>query len=317
MGIGKRDVWPSRTRLRFGLRRVRGAPDSKPKPGSSKSRTLAGDARKVSGVAVGVGAELLKLVREMLVIPAQIWLAIAEVAGAAVLFAWRRIVLPGLGAVLALARAAYRLGLRHVTPARAVAAVCLVAIVSLAASQWVDYRTISVGTDAYSGDLAAVAPAPEVNRQQAGDAHLWAIRAARGGRARRAGAGAQGPAAGGEAADCGRGCRDRDQRRGGRAEGARRGQRRAHLRGRRGAPARGLLAPDRGRRGADRGRPAPAPLSATGTGGIERRDDRGPRPRARAPAARSRRATSSSAVGRGARGERPVDGEGSVSGAST
>lgn len=150
-------------------------PRLKPKPGSSRSRTLAGDARKVSGVAVGVGSELLKLVREMLVIPAQIWLAIAEVAGAAVLFAWRRIVLPGLGAVLALARAAYRLGLRHVTPARAVAAVCLVAIVSLAASQWVDYRTISVGNDAYSGDLAAVAPAPEVNRQQAGDAHLWAF----------------------------------------------------------------------------------------------------------------------------------------------
>jgi hypothetical protein len=150
-------------------------PRLKPKPGSSQSRTLAGDARKASGVAVAVGSELLKLVREMLVIPAQIWLAIAEVAGAAVLFAWRRIVLPGLGAVLALARAAYRLGLRHVTPARAVAAVCLVAIVSLAASQWVDYRTISVGTDAYSRDLAAVAPAPEVNRQQAGDAHLWAF----------------------------------------------------------------------------------------------------------------------------------------------
>src|SRR5262245_35883660 len=120
-------------------------PRLEPKPGSSQPRTLAGDARKVAGVAVGVGSELLKLVREMLVIPAQIWLAIAEVAGVAVLFAWRRIVLPALGAVLALARTAYRLGLRHVTPARAVAAVCLVAIVSLAASQWVDYRTISVG----------------------------------------------------------------------------------------------------------------------------------------------------------------------------
>jgi hypothetical protein len=150
-------------------------PRLEPKAGPPKSRTLAGDARIVSGVAVGVGAELMKLVREMLVIPAQIWLAIAGVAGAVVLFAWRRIMLPALGAVLALARAAYRLGMRHVTPARAVAAVCLVAIVALAASQWVDYRTISVGTDAYSGDLAAVAPAPEVNRQQAGDAHSWAI----------------------------------------------------------------------------------------------------------------------------------------------
>ena len=38
-------------------------PRLEPKPGSSKSRTLAGDARKVSGVAVGVGSELLKLVR--------------------------------------------------------------------------------------------------------------------------------------------------------------------------------------------------------------------------------------------------------------
>jgi hypothetical protein len=37
-------------------------PRLKPKPGSPKSRTLAGDARKVSGVAVGVGSELLKLV---------------------------------------------------------------------------------------------------------------------------------------------------------------------------------------------------------------------------------------------------------------
>ena len=35
----------------------------KPKPGSSRSRTLTGDARKVSGVAVGVGAELVKLVQ--------------------------------------------------------------------------------------------------------------------------------------------------------------------------------------------------------------------------------------------------------------
>ena len=111
----------------------------------------------------------------MLVIPAQLWLAAAEIAGAVVLAAWRRILVPLLTALLALTRAAYRLALRHVTPARGVAAVCLVAIVSLAASQWLDYRSISVGTDAYSGDLEAVAPAPNVNSERAGDAHAWVM----------------------------------------------------------------------------------------------------------------------------------------------
>jgi hypothetical protein len=145
-----------------------GGPERRP-------RTAAADARKAADAFVGVGAELLKLGREMLVIPAQLWLAMAEIAGIAVLFAWRRGVRPLLAALLALTRAAYRLALRHVTPARAVAAVCLAAIVALAASQWLDYRSVSVGTDAYSGDLEAVAPPPDVDRERAGDAHAWAM----------------------------------------------------------------------------------------------------------------------------------------------
>ena len=58
------------------------------------------------------------------------------------------------------ARRGLRFGERHVTPARAVAAVGLVAIGALAASQWLDYRSVSVGTDAYSGAVGAVAPPP-------------------------------------------------------------------------------------------------------------------------------------------------------------
>jgi hypothetical protein len=148
---------------------------SSPLSARPRPRTIATDARRASGAIGGAGAEVLKLGREMLVIPAQLWLAAAELAGLGVLFAWRRALRPLLVAVLALIRAAYRLALRHVTPVRAVAAVCLVALASLAASQWLDYRGISVGTDAYSGGVGAVAPAPEVARQPAGDAHSWVM----------------------------------------------------------------------------------------------------------------------------------------------
>lgn len=172
MGLKKRI-----SRLREGLSGgPRTGAERKPRTGAArKPRTAAADARKATGAVVGVAAELLKLGREMLVIPAQLWLAIAEIAGIAVLFAWRRVALPLLFALLALTRAAYRLALRHLTPARAVTAVCLVAIVALAASQWLDYRGVSVGTDAYSGDLEAVAPAPDVDRERAGEAHAWAM----------------------------------------------------------------------------------------------------------------------------------------------
>jgi hypothetical protein len=157
-------------------RKPRGAAARKPQTAATRRpRTAAADARRATGAVVGVAAELLKLGREMLVIPAQLWLAIAEIVGIAVLFAWRRVAFPLLLALLALSRAAYRLALRHVTPARAVAAVCLAALVALAASQWVDYRGISVGTDAYSGELEAVAPAPDVDRERAGEAHAWAM----------------------------------------------------------------------------------------------------------------------------------------------
>jgi hypothetical protein len=76
-------------------------------------------------------------------------------------------VFTGLRAILALAR-------RELTPVRLLVAVTSCAIVALAASQWLDYRGISVGTGDYRA-VELVAPAPEVDRQRAGDAHGWVM----------------------------------------------------------------------------------------------------------------------------------------------
>ncbi len=169
-----RDGERKRSRTGPRLRRAPGAKrPAAASPASRARRTVATDARKFAAGAGSVGAEVLKLGREMLVIPAQLWLSAAEVAGAWVLKAWLRVVRPLLLAAWRLARAFGRLVARYVTPGRAVAAVGLVAAGALAASQWLDYRSISVGSDAYSGTVGAVAPAPEVESEIAGNAHAW------------------------------------------------------------------------------------------------------------------------------------------------
>ncbi|HET6831963.1 MAG TPA: hypothetical protein VFH44_11505 [Solirubrobacterales bacterium] len=79
-----------------------------------------------------------------------------------------------VGAVLrALDRAARRAS-RLLTPARALAAVVAGAAILLALSQYADYRSVSIGNDAYSG-VQTVAPAPETDRLQAGDPHSYAF----------------------------------------------------------------------------------------------------------------------------------------------
>lgn len=138
-------------------------------------RGAAGDLRKLGSGAGTLLTEVLKLGREMLVIPAQLWIAAAEVVGSVVLASWRRGLRPALVALLAAGRGALRFAERHVTPARAVTAVALVALVALAASQWLDYRAVSVGNDAYTSDIQVVAPAPEIETAIAGDAHGWAM----------------------------------------------------------------------------------------------------------------------------------------------
>jgi hypothetical protein len=144
------------------------------RPGGDSSKVGSG-LRKVAGSGVALVVEVLKLGREMLVIPLQVWLAIAEVVGGAVLAVWLRAVLPALRLILRALAALVRFGERHVTPARAITVVALVAVGALVAAQWRDYSAISVGTDAYAGDVGAVAPPPEISSAPTHDAHGWVM----------------------------------------------------------------------------------------------------------------------------------------------
>jgi hypothetical protein len=131
---------------------------------------------RISTLSRGLGRALVELVRigrEMLAIPLEIALGAAELLGAAVLAAWRF--------VFPVAVRAYRLlsdamwwGRIHIRPAHGVLAVGAAAAVALGASQFLDYRGTSVGTDAYSG-VRDVAPAPEIDRAEAGSAHGWVM----------------------------------------------------------------------------------------------------------------------------------------------
>ena len=70
----------------------------KPRPKATEAKRARKGAEKrpdpvasVVASVFGVLTEVYKLVREMLVIPAQLWMTVAEVAGAVVLRAWRRL----------------------------------------------------------------------------------------------------------------------------------------------------------------------------------------------------------------------------------
>jgi len=76
----------------------------------------------------------------------------------------------GLGFCDRAARAASR----ALTPVRALAIVVAGAAILLALSQYADYRTVSIGNDAYSG-VQTVAPAPETGRLQTGDPHSYLL----------------------------------------------------------------------------------------------------------------------------------------------
>ena len=157
----------------MGLSKRRNDGDSKP-PGGSGT----GGSDPISKVVRAVGtmlAEVLKLGREMLVIPAQLWMLAAEFAGGLVLRVWRSALVPLALLAWRFVKAAYRFAEAHVTPARAVAAVAITAAVVMAVGQWSDYRAISVGSDAYAGGIQTVAPAPEIVADRAGEAHSWAL----------------------------------------------------------------------------------------------------------------------------------------------
>lgn len=67
-------------------------------------------------------------------------------------------------------REVVRSGERVVTPARGLAVVTLAATITLAASQFSDYRAVEIGTRSYTG-VENVAPAPDTDRRSPRSAH--------------------------------------------------------------------------------------------------------------------------------------------------
>jgi hypothetical protein len=136
-------------------------------------RVKSGGSATVAATVRGVVAEVLAIAREMLRIPAGIYMTVAEVAGAWTLTAWR-FALPVMQVLWRQAVRLFRVAEREVTPVRAALAVAGVTALALALSQFADYRTIAIGTTDYVG-VDQIAPAPEAAgaRATAGSAHAW------------------------------------------------------------------------------------------------------------------------------------------------
>ncbi len=143
-------------------------PGSKPSGGSDSARS-----QEVLKTLRGIARELLAIAREMVRIPAGLYMRAAEWAGARTLGAWR-FVWPLLQALWRRLVAAFRVAEREITPVRAALAVAALTAIALAGSQFADYRSISIGTAEYIG-VDQVAPPPEVDdaRDSAGSAHAW------------------------------------------------------------------------------------------------------------------------------------------------
>ena len=136
-------------------------------------RADSGGPAPLADTARRVATELLAIAREMLRIPAGIYMQAAEIAGAATLAAWR-VAWPVLIALWRRGAALLRVAEREVTPLRAALGVAAVTALALALSQFADYRTIAIGTSDYVG-IDQIAPAPEAEgtRATAGSAHAW------------------------------------------------------------------------------------------------------------------------------------------------
>ena len=144
------------------------------KPRSKPSRRAdSGGSAPLAGTARGVAAELLAIAREMLRIPAGLYMRAAEYAGAATLRAWR-FAWPFLKALWRQAVRVFRVAEREVTPLRAALGVAAVTALALALSQFADYRSIAIGTTDYVG-VDQIAPPPEAPGEttSAGSSHAW------------------------------------------------------------------------------------------------------------------------------------------------
>ena len=118
------------------------------------------------------GVELLGIARELVRIPWEMYLGLAERLGVFVLAAWLWL-WPYLVGAWHLAGRGLAIAQRAVTPARATVAVAFLCAAALAGSQWADLSGISVGTANYV-EVDDVAPAPQVSDKSVGSAHAWA-----------------------------------------------------------------------------------------------------------------------------------------------
>lgn len=115
--------------------------------------------------------EVVSIVREMVRIPADLFMRVAEAAGAAVLLGWG-VVWPWIQRGWRLAGRVLAWAEREVTPARGIVVVAGTVAVLLALSQFAAYRVVSIGVPDYAY-VDAVAPPPPVDQADAGTAHLW------------------------------------------------------------------------------------------------------------------------------------------------
>ena len=143
---------------------------SAPRP-AGRRETAKDSAGSVGTVARRAAVEIVGIAREMIRIPAAIYLRVAEWLGAYVLAAWLR-VWPLFVRLWHLGRRALAWAEQVVTPARVTVGVALLTAAALAASQWADLSQIAVGADNYVG-LEDVATAPSVTTKTVGSAHLW------------------------------------------------------------------------------------------------------------------------------------------------
>jgi hypothetical protein len=109
--------------------------------------------------------------RELLFWPWRLWLRAAEEAGEIVLRVAEAVAaLPPLERGARWLRATARFGERVATPARGLALVALAAAVTLAASQFSDYRAVDIGATSYT-PVESVAPAPDLEQRSPRSAH--------------------------------------------------------------------------------------------------------------------------------------------------
>jgi hypothetical protein len=129
---------------------------------------LAGLATLLAGALI-IGRFILGGLREL----GALWIRVAEILGEAILWSYRRLRPVVLAALRALRRALVWAE-RIVTPKRAVGFVVIAVAVTLAASQFVDYRGVRIGAPEYAG-VESVAPAPQTDRQTTGSVHGYAM----------------------------------------------------------------------------------------------------------------------------------------------